>query len=105
MKRIILATTIALGFAAPAFAETTDFARHHFAADDTGLESRVVDSTSTISQRGIDVFVSLANENTGNERALTILADDVSVSSKGGVNGNAQIIFAQLLAAEDASDK
>lgn len=105
MTRIFLTTALALGLAVPAFAETPDFVRHHFAADKTGYEARVIEGSATHSQRAVDVLSSLAAENDGNERGLNISANQVTVSTKGGINARAQEIFARMLASEDASDK
>ena len=105
MTRIFLTTATALGLAAPAFAGTVDVVRHHFAADDTGIESRVVEGSATHTQRAVDILVSLAAENDGNERAINVSTEQVTVSSKGGVNGRAQAIFAEMLVSEDAADK
>jgi len=105
MTRIFLTAALALGLAAPAFADTVDVVRHHFAADNSGHEARVVEGSATHSQRAVDILLSLADENDGNERGLNISPEEVTVSSKGGVNGRAQRIFAQMRAAEDATNK
>lgn len=107
MKRIILTSALVLGVAAPAFAGTaaSDFAQRHFAADNTGIESRVVDGTDAPSARAVAIHTALAAEaDTGIESMINLSTEAMSVSSK-GVNDRAQAIFDALLDAEDASDK
>jgi hypothetical protein len=111
MKRIILTTALALSLAAPAFAgadsySTAQSVRLHFAASETGSDSRVYFSDNTgHSARAAQIFAELAAEDIGT-RGLPVLAgQSISMSSKGGHNAVATAIFADLRAAEDAADK
>ena len=107
MKRIILTSALVLGVAAPAFAGTaaSDFAERHFAADNTGIEARVVDGTDAPSTRAVAIHTALAAEaDTGVESNINLSTDGMSISSK-GANERAQAIFSALREAEDASDK
>ena len=109
MKRIILTSALVLGVAAPAFAGTaaSEFAQRHFAADDTGIESRVfLDGSDAPSARAVEIHTALAAEtDTGIESNISLSTDAMSVSTKGAVNDRAQAIFDALLEAEDAADK
>ena len=97
MTRILLTSAIALGLAAPAFASpANDLARQLFAASESGNEARIVETSEVHSQRAVEILTALAAENQGNERSLTISADVVTVSSKGGINEAARAIFSEL---------
>ncbi|PHQ99423.1 MAG: hypothetical protein COB39_03900 [Marinosulfonomonas sp.] len=111
MKRIILTTALALSFAAPAFADAGTYtnaqlARIHFAASETGSDSRVYFAENTgHSTRAAQIFAELDAEDTGT-RGLPVLAgQSINMSSKGGHNAVATVIFAELRAAEDGPDK
>ncbi|KPU83758.1 hypothetical protein JI58_07795 [Marinosulfonomonas sp. PRT-SC04] len=110
MKRIILTTALALSFAAPAFAGVDTYtnaqvARIHFAASETGSDSRVYFADNKgHSERAAQIFADLDAEDTGT-RGLPVLAGkSMNMSTKGGHNAVAKAIFAELLAAEDGSN-
>ncbi len=103
--KLALTTALIASLSAPAFAGASDFARAHFAADDTGLEARIVETTEGVSERAAEIFNQLAAENVGNDRVFIQADSGMTVSTKGGHNAVAQAIFDQLAAAEDAGDR
>jgi len=113
MKRIVLTTALALSLAAPVFADananqytTAQTAELILAQSDTGSGSRVYfGDNNGHSARAVEVFASLAAEDTGT-RALPVQAGKPArISSMGGHSSVAEAIFAQMIAAEDGPDK
>lgn len=103
MKTVIV-SILALTIAAPAFAGAKDVERH-FAQDNTGIESVVLDHSTPISPEAVEIFADLASEaGTGIETKSTPNAG-ATLSSKGSVNPVAAAWFAGQLASEDASDR
>jgi len=111
MKRIILTSALALSLAAPAFAGANDYTTAqrvelHFAASESGSDGRVYfGENNGHSARAAEIFASLSAEDTGIQGLPVLAGQSANVSTKGGHNAVAKAIFAELKAAEDATDK
>lgn len=129
MKRIAITTApallstllLALSLAAPAFAEsqlersvgasagqytTAQLGAMHFAASDTGLDAKLYFGPNNgHSARAAEIFARLSDEDTGPQGLPVLAGKPASPSTKGGHNATAARIFAEMLAAEDATDK
>ena len=102
--KTVIASVLALTIAAPAFAGVKDV-EAHFAQDNTGIESVVLENSAPITAEAVEIFAGLAAEaGTGIETQSNPVVG-VTASSKGGANAVAVAWFASQLASEDASDK
>lgn len=100
-----IAALLALTVAAPAFAGAKDVERH-FAQDNEGIESVVIEGSAPLSHRAAEIFESLAaEEGTGIETRMFPMVGRVTMSSKGGINPVAQAWFAEQAASEDGPDR
>ena len=105
MKNLVLSTALVL-ISAPAFAGVALDAQTHFAADNVGIESVVfTGGTQDLSSEAAAIFTTLAAEENGNGSFAIQANDGYTRSTQGGVNATAAAIFAELAAAEDATDK
>ncbi|MBI1492616.1 hypothetical protein [Halocynthiibacter styelae] len=102
--KTVIASILALTVAAPAFAGAKDV-EAHFAQDNTGIESVVVERSSPVTAEAVEIFTDLAAEaGTGIETQANPVVG-ATLSSKGGVNPVAAAWFAGQLASENASDR
>ncbi|MGB0968094.1 MAG: hypothetical protein ACPGUX_07915, partial [Halocynthiibacter sp.] len=59
--KTVIASILALTVAAPAFAGVKDVERH-FAQDNTGIESVVIENSAPITAEAVEIFAGLAAE-------------------------------------------
>jgi len=97
--KTVIASILALTVAAPAFAGAKDV-EAHFAQDNVGIESVVVENSTPVSAEAVEIFENLAAEaGTGIETKANP-AVGATLSSKGGVNPVAAAWIAEQVASE-----
>jgi len=102
--KTVIASILALTVAAPAFAGAKDVERH-FAQDNMGLESVVIENSAPVSAEAIEIFENLAAEaGTGIETQANPSVG-ATLSSKGGVNPVAAAWFAGELSRTSGADR
>jgi len=102
--KTVIASILALTIAAPAFAGVKDV-EAHFAQDNQGLESVVIQASAPLTAEAVVIFADLAAETGTGIETQSVPQVGLTVSSKGGVNGTASAWAAAQLASEDGSDR
>jgi len=102
--KTVIASVLALTIAAPAFAGVKDV-EAHFAQDNRGIESVVIQASSPLTAEAVVIFADLAAETGTGIETKSVPQVGLTVSSKGGVNGTAAAWFAGQQASENGPDR
>ena len=102
--KTVIASILALTVAAPAFAGVKDVERH-FAQDNTGIESVVIENSAPITAEAVEIFVGLAAEEGTGVETKAVPSVGATLSSKGGANAVATAWFAGELSRTSGSDR
>ncbi len=102
--KTVIASVLALTIAAPAFAGVKDV-EAHFAQDNRGIESVVIQASSPLTAEAVVIFADLAAETGTGIETKSVPQVGLTVSSKGGVNGTAATWFAGQQASENGPDR
>ncbi|MGB0900423.1 hypothetical protein [Halocynthiibacter sp.] len=102
--KTVIASVLALTIAAPAFAGVKDV-EAHFAQDNVGIESVVIENSAPITAEAVEIFAGLAAEEGTGVETKAVPSVGATLSSKGGANAVATAWFASEAASVSGSDR
>jgi len=102
--KTIITPILALTISTPLFADTS-VPEPHFARDNTGIESVVVEEKSPLTSTAQQIFADLASEDGTGIETKSVPELNASGTADGPVNANAATWFMNQRASEGGSEK